>query len=272
MIFKANKYKLNFSKIYVMGILNITPDSFSDGGRYFDEDNAIERAIEIQEEGADIIDIGAQSTRPGFVKISEKEELKRLIPVLKKIVKVIQIPVSVDTFYPEVAKEAISCDVDIINDVTGFTNPEMIEAVSGSSCGMIVMHNSEKWNGIKSCNKDIKEFFLKQITKIEYCGIGHNRICLDPGIGFGKSFDENLQIISNIDRFRVKNYPVLVGVSKKRFIGQILNDKNENRIIGSVAVNSVLINQNVNILRVHNVKETVQFLKIFNTIKKFEEK
>ena len=259
-IFKANKniFKLG-TKTYVMGILNITPDSFSDGGIWNSPELAVKRAIEIQSQGADIIDIGAQSTRPGHIKISEDEELKRLITILPKIRKFIDIPISIDTFYPSVANKALDIGVDIINDVTGFENKNMFEVVSHSDCGCIIMHDKE--------NLDIKNFFNKKLNQALQYGISPNRICFDPGIGFGKNYNQNLFILNNISEFKIKNNALLIGASRKRVIGESCgNPPFDKRTPGTIAAHTIAILRGADIIRVHDVSEAVQAVNVTDKI------
>lgn len=258
--FKCGKYNLDLSqKKHIMGILNVTPDSFSDGGRWFNPDLAIKRALEIQSQGADILDIGAQSTRPDYIKISSLEEWSRLQEVLKGLKDKIKIPISIDTFYPEVAEKALDCGVDIVNDVTGFKNKEMFKIVANRECGLIIMHDGKL--------SDMVKFFEKQIDKAIGFSIDLNRICLDPGIGFGKTYEENLFILGNTDNFRVKNRAMLVGASKKRVIGRACGDLPiEQRTPGTIVAHSVAMLSGADIIRAHDVLETVQSARIIEEI------
>lgn len=238
-------------KTYIMGILNITPDSFSDGGKYVSPENALRRAIEIESQGADILDIGAQSTRPGYEKISASEEWNRLSPVLADICSRVTIPVSIDTFYPEVAEKALKCGVDIINDVSGFAYEEMYEIASRYCCGAIIMHNGSDVDEINS-------FFHEKLNHAADFGIDAEKICFDPGIGFNKSREQDEYIIRNLKKLKVNDNAILVGVSKKRIIRYLSNsDKMEDRTSGTIAVNSYAQLNGANILRVHDVKEAV---------------
>lgn len=244
-----------------MGVLNITPDSFSDGGNYNKTDLAIKRAFEIQNQGADILDIGAQSTRPGFVKVSADEELNRLIPVLEGIKGKLKIPISIDTFYPEVVTNALKFGADIINDVTGFKNDCMFKVASDSNCGIIIMHNLE---GIDS----IVPFFRTQKGKAIGFGIDSKRICFDPGIGFGKTYQENLFILGDTCKFKIDDNALLIGASRKRVIGESCgNPPFKDRVAGTVAAHSIALFCGANIIRVHDVVQGVQAAKVVNKIK-----
>ena len=258
--FSAGKYKLDLSKkTYVMGILNLTPDSFSDGGKWNDSENSVKRAVEIQEQGADILDIGAQSTRPGFVEISAQEEWNRLKFTLENIKNKIKIPISIDTFYPEVAEKALALGADIINDITGFKNPEMFEVTAKSDCGIIIMHNISDAN--------IKSFFKKQLLKAESFDINRSRICFDPGIGFNKNQVQDAYIIKNIQNIKIPDVALLVGLSRKRVIGvNCGNPPPEKRLAGTIAANTLAIHGGANIIRVHDVKEAVQAAQVTDAI------
>lgn len=259
-IFKAGEYELPLGeKTYIMGILNVTPDSFSDGGKWFSPEKAIEHALEMQMDGADIIDIGAQSTRPGYKRISSDEELERLRPILKALRGRINVPISVDTFYPEVAKEALEYGVNIINDVNGFKDEKMIDLVSKSHCGCIIMHD-----GSKSL---MKKFFSEQLGKFLRRNISKNRICFDPGIGFGKTYEENLDIINSLNEYLVDGVAMLVGASRKRVIGiSCGNPPFEKRMPGTIAAHTISIVNGADIIRVHDVKQAVQAGKVADAI------
>ena len=261
-IFEAGKFTLNLSKkTYVMGILNVTPDSFSDGNKWFNIESAVGHALQMKNDGADIIDIGAQSTRPGHTKITPQEELMRLMPVLKVLKGRINVPISVDTFYPEVAKEALNEGIDIINDVNGFKNEEMMKVAAKSNCGCIVMHDGT--------NAQMKNFFDLQLNKMIENDISQSRICFDPGMGFGKTYEENLYVIKNLKKYVIKNVPMLVGASRKRVIGAPCgNPPFIERVPGTIAAHTIAILNGANIIRVHDVKEAVQAAKVADAILK----
>ncbi len=245
-----------------MGILNVTPDSFSDGGKWLNTKRAIDRVLEIEKEGADIIDIGAQSTRPGYTKISPDDELERLMPVLEGIKGKLNIPVSVDTFYPKVADEAIIMGADIINDVYGFEDEDMFEVCKDSTCGMIITY------GFKAPKK-MKKFFSVKLSKATDLGIDSQRICFDPGIGFSKSYEEDVDIIKNVGKYKISRNAFLVGVSRKRVIGYSCgNVPASDRMAGSISAGVIASMGGADILRVHDVKETVQALKVSDKILK----
>ena len=195
-VFSAGKYRLPLGKkAYVMGILNVTPDSFSDGGCFFSTEQAVQHALAMRDDGADIIDIGAQSTRPGSTRIAPEQELERLLPVLKQLRNQLNIPISVDTFYPQVAAAALEHGASIINDVTGFDDSAMVDVAAKSDCGCIVMHHTGTDFDIIS---DVRAYFFKQLDILHSAGINSERICFDPGIGFGKT---HVGIIATGDQF-----------------------------------------------------------------------
>lgn len=262
--FNAGKFVLDLDKkTYVMGILNVTPDSFSDGGKWNTVETAVAHALQMQGDGADIIDVGAQSTRPGCVRISPEEELARLMPVLQALKGQIRVPISVDTFYPAVAKEALAAGADIINDVTGFKDAEMIDAASSSDCGCMVMHDGPL--------NQMKAFFEEQIAKLSKKGVQKCKICVDPGIGFGKSYEENLCAIKNFKNYVAGGVAVLVGASRKRVIGTPCGDPPfEERMPGTIAAHTIAILNSADIIRAHDVKEAVQAAKVADAILRAE--
>lgn len=260
--FKTGKFELNLEKkTYVMGILNVTPDSFSDGNKWFEIEAAVTHALQMQKDGADIIDIGAQSTRPGCEKVTPEVELSRLIPVLKALKCKINVPISVDTFYPQVAEKALNEGADIINDVNGFKDEHMIKIANQSDCGCIVMHGES--------NVRMRSFFEAQLKKLTENGVSRNRICFDPGIGFGKTCKENFEAIKNLNKYAISGCIMLVGASRKSFIGAVCeNPPFEQRISGTIAAHTIAILNGANIIRVHDVKEAVQAVKVADAILK----
>lgn len=259
-----------------MGILNITPDSFSDGGIYYkNPDKAIKRAIEIQESGADIIDIGAQSTRPGFTQISPEQEFERLFPVLKKINNYINIPISIDTFYPEVAQYSINLGASIINNININLNytSKILDIINKNqkNTGIIITCNKIK---NKTC-ENIKKFFENSILMCKNHNISHENICLDPGIGFTDSRDQDRNIIQNLNKIKIKNIPILIGISRKRVVAEFVNNyynknilKNNNyyQVLSNISVNIISMLNGADIIRVHDVQESVFVNNLINFI------
>lgn len=250
--FAAGNYNLELGKkTYIMGILNVTPDSFSDGGKYNDIDSALKRAIEIQEQGADIIDIGAQSTRPGFKQISAAEELKRILPVLEAVRKKINIPISIDTFYPEVAKAVLDLGADIINDVFGFEFDAMLSLAEKSNCGLIILYP-------RASVSEIKPFFEYKLSMAMKHSINQNRLCFDPGIGFEKNYEDDIQAIKRIREYRINDCAILVGASRKRLVNHFCNDNSiQKRLPGTIAAHTIAILNGADIIRVHDVEAAV---------------
>ena len=269
-MFSAGKYQLPLGeKAYVMGILNVTPDSFSDGGHYIIPEKAVQHALEMQNQGADIIDIGAQSTRPGGISISVEEELNRLLPVLELLQNKLAIPISVDTFYPEVAEAALKSGVSILNDVTGFDDPEMVAVAAKSDCGCIVMHHTGV-DGSENIISKMNQYFMNKIEKLVHYGIKQDRICLDPGIGFGKTHEQNLQILANVGKLHVDGCALLIAASRKRVIGgECGNPPFEQRLAGTVAVHSIAIADGADMIRAHDVAEAVQSAKVASAIRRY---
>lgn len=267
-VFTAGKHRFPLGEhAYVMGILNVTPDSFSDGGKFFEPETAARHALEMQEQGADIIDIGAQSTRPGHTRISPQEEWARLSPVLKLLSGKLSAAVSIDTFYPEVASAALENGADILNDVTGFGDPGMIAAAARSGCGCVVMHHTGAKGDILS---GIKEWFLHKIEEMRLAGVAPERVCLDPGVGFGKTHEQNLQILANADRLRAGNCALLIAASRKRVIGgECGNPPFEQRMAGTVAAHSIAIADGADIVRAHDVPEAVQSALIASAVRRY---
>jgi dihydropteroate synthase len=270
-------FLLDFSKkTYIMGILNVTPDSFSDGGLYFDKSIAIKRAIQMVEDGADIIDIGGESTRPGSEPIPVEEELRRVIPVIKKLAKEIGIPISIDTYKSEVAKRALDAGASIINDISGLRfDPEMVRVVSEYKVPVVIMH-------IKGTPKDMQvnpvyealipeiiDYLRASIRLAMNSGIPEDKIIIDPGIGFGKTFDHNLKIINKLREFTFLEKPILIGPSRKAFIGKILGDVPvEDRLEGTAAAVAISIMNGANIIRAHDVKEMIRVVKVVDAIRR----
>ncbi len=250
------------NKVYVMGILNITPDSFYDGNLYFDHEKAFKRAELMWKEGADIIDIGGESTRPGSVRISEDEELRRVIPVLKRVKSELDVIVSVDTYKSKVAEEAISHGADLINDISGLIADErMGDVVSKYQIPLVIMHirgNPAIMQINPSYNDVVIDVIRSLRTKIsfaKYKGIKEENIIIDPGIGFGKTLENNLDLIIRLKEIKCIGRPILIGLSRKSFIGKILDLPPEERLEGTIAANALAIINSANIIRVHDVKE-----------------
>ena len=241
----------------VMGILNVTPDSFSDGGKYNNIDAALAQAKKLIAEGADIIDVGGESTRPGHTQISSEEEIKRVVPVIEKLSRELDIIISIDTYKYDVAEEAIKAGAHIINDIWGlqYDNGEMAELVKKYDVPIIVMHNQNDEIYKKDIMLTLREFFEKTYKISDKYEIDRNKIILDPGLGFGKNVEQNIEVLSRLNELKDMG-PILLGASKKRFIGKLLNDLPfDERVEGTVATTVIGIERGVDIVRVHNVLE-----------------
>ncbi len=247
---------------YVMGILNVTPDSFSDGGRYLDPEKALDQALKMQEEGADLIDVGGESTRPGSDPVSVKEELARILPVLKKIVPRLKVPVSIDTRKGVVAEQAIGEGVSLVNDVSALTDPLMIPLLASKKIPVILMHmrgtpkTMQDTISYQDVVAEIHQFFKKKLEEAIHGGVQKSNILLDPGIGFGKRFEDNLLILQHLENFQDLGCPLAIGVSRKSFLKKLLGDHPQDLLIGSVNTALHAAKQGVSLLRVHDVRET----------------
>lgn len=248
----------------IMGIVNVTPDSFSDGGEHFGGTTAYNHALKLIDDGADIIDLGAQSTRPGYTEIPPEEEIFRLSSILPKLRKKTGVPISVDTYFPQVAEWAIKNGADIINDVSGKPNTDMAQIVKDSGAGWIIMHN-----GAGSC-KEVNAFFKKVAKSCDSFGIDRAQICFDMGIGFGKTYEQNLELIANISAYRLPDYPLLIGVSRKRVIGTASDSESPSeRIYGNIAADTAAVLGGVDIIRIHDVKNEIKGILTAKELKKW---
>jgi len=246
----------------LMGILNITPDSFSDGGKFSSLNKAVLRGIQMAEEGADIVDIGGESTRPGSKPIQAEEEIKRVVPVIKALRKKIKIPISVDTYKSEVAAAALDEGADIINDISALRMDEKTGILAAKrKVKIILMHmqgtpaDMQKNPKYKNVIAEIVLFFKQRLKKAKELGIAENKIIIDPGIGFGKTLEHNLEIIKRLEEFKILGRPVMIGPSRKSFIGKILGLGVSERLEGTAAVAAISIFNGADIIRVHDVKE-----------------
>jgi len=263
--FIAREKVLPLNRTYVMGILNVTPDSFSDGGRYFDPERALSHALEMERQGADIIDIGGQSTRPGYEAISPEEEWRRIRQVVDTVVDGVSIAVSVDTFYPWVAEKALSAGAHIINDVSGFGD-EMFRAVANSGCGCVVMHPIGAQRG--DILAEVRSFFTERLAAAQRFGVGPERLCFDPGIGFGKSYEDNLRLIAHVEQTRIPGVAYLMAASRKRVTGAPCgNPPFEERLPATLAVHTAAVLGGADMVRVHDVKEAVQAARMADALK-----
>lgn len=259
----------------IMGVLNVTPDSFSDGGKYFSFNAALSRAEELIKEGADIIDIGGESSRPGALPITAEEELQRVLPVIKAVKEKYDAVISIDTYKIEVAKQAINAGAEIVNDITGLRHsPEMRELIARTGVGIVIMHmqgtpqNMQQSPAYSDVVEEIGEFLEIQIQEARIAGIKEEQIVIDPGIGFGKTLQHNLEILASLQQIKGRcQRPLLIGVSRKSFIGKLLGDiPPEERIYGSIGAAIAAVRNGADIVRVHDVRATREALNLYQEI------
>jgi dihydropteroate synthase len=252
----------------LMGVLNVTPDSFSDGGRHFDPGSAVARAEAMVAEGAAIVDIGGESTRPGHAPVSAEEELWRVKPVLEALVADFDAAISIDTGKAQVAREAARLGASVINDVWGLQrDPGMADAVAETASAVVIMHNRERADGRIEILDDVERFFERSLNLAAGAGVPFGRILLDPGIGFGKTPEQNHSCIWNLDRFRRFGAPILVGLSRKSFIGRITGAEVDNRLPGTLAADTIALMRGASVLRVHDVAENRAALDVFAALR-----
>ncbi|MGL1959226.1 MAG: dihydropteroate synthase [Colwellia sp.] len=255
-----------------MGILNVTPDSFSDGGKFVTIDDALIQVEKMLNDGADIIDIGGESTRPGAKEVNEQDELSRVIPLLKAIKSRFDVDVSIDTSKAIVMAEAIENGANMINDVRALQNKNCLDVVAQSNISLCLMHmqgmprTMQEQPIYQNIINDIKQFFNDRIIACEKVGIAKNRLIVDPGFGFGKTLAHNYHLLGNFNQFSTLGLPLLAGISRKSMIGNLLNRKVEHRLAGSLAAAIIAAQQGANIIRVHDVQETVDALKILQAV------
>ena len=274
---QTSRRRIAFDRTLVMGILNVTPDSFSDGGHFTEIDTAVARAEEMISEGADIIDIGGESTRPGSDRVTVDEETDRVVPVIQAIAKRFEIPVSVDTTKSEVAKAAVDAGAEIINDISGLRFDDRIANVANDyNTGLVLMHSRGEFESMHSqppvddIMAEVAADFLRSIGLALGHGVKSENIVLDIGIGFGKTFEQNLELIAKLDKLVVEfdKFPLLVGTSRKSFIGKVLDGAQPGeRLSGSLASVAIAVWNGANIVRVHDVKETVETVMMVTQLK-----
>lgn len=262
----ANKTFDLYNHTYVMGILNVTPDSFSDGGQYIDKDAALKRAFQMVEEGADIIDIGGESTRPGYTPVSAELQIERVIPVIKEIKKNIDIPVSIDTYDAKVARAALDAGCDIVNDIWGLRkDPEMAKVIAEYDAFCVLMHNREQPD-YKNFMTDVLTDCAKILGTAANAGIKEEKIIIDPGVGFGKTLEQNLCVIKYLEDFKGLDVPVLLGTSRKSVIGLTLDLPVDERLEGTLVTTVMACMKGINFVRVHDIKENVRAIKMTEAI------
>jgi dihydropteroate synthase len=251
----------------VMGVVNVTPDSFSDGGIYASPQAAIAAGLRMVDEGADIVDVGGESTRPGYVPVDAEEELRRAIPVVAGLARATRTPISIDTYKARVAEAALAEGARMVNDVWGLRDPAMAGVVAQHQAALIVMHNRTAADPGIDIFEDLRAYFERSLARARQAGIRQDRIVLDPGIGFGKTLEQNLQILARLDELRAFGFPLLIGTSRKSFIGRLFPSEPRERLPGTIASNALAVHAGVDIIRVHDVAAHVQALRVTEAIR-----
>jgi len=280
---KASPYFLEFrnrrldlsSRTHLMGVLNVTPDSFSDGGKFFKLEQAIKQGLKLADEGADIIDIGGESTRPGSEPVPLEEELGRVIPVIEELAKRTKVPISIDTYKSRVAKAALDSGASMVNDISSLRfDAQMKKLLAEYKVPLVLMHiqgtpkNMQDNPHYQDVVEEIKTYLKESIRMAKEAGIDEGKLIVDPGIGFGKTLEDNLKILKDLKEFLPLGRPLLIGVSRKSFIGKILDLTVEERLEGSLAALVVSVMNGANILRVHDVKESKRIARLVDAILK----
>jgi dihydropteroate synthase len=277
MFWKTSRRKLSFEKTLVMAILNVTPDSFSDGGEFFSIDDALREAEKIIAEGADVLDIGGESTRPMSKRVSIEEETRRVVPVIEAIAKRFDVPISVDTSKAAVAKRAVEAGAEIINDVSGLLFDEQIAAVAAqANAGLVLMHlrgdfeTMHKQPLVENVLREVSKSFRRSVERAESYRVKRENIALDIGIGFSKTFEQNLELIAKLNLLRAEffEFPLVIGASRKSFLGKILNGApTGERLPGSLAATAIAVWNGASVVRVHDIRATVETLRVVDKIK-----
>jgi dihydropteroate synthase len=281
MLFSCGRFQLDLSTPRVMGIVNVTPDSFSDGGKFNTTDKAVAHAMQLVAQGADILDIGGESTRPGATPVPLDEELKRVIPVIKALIET-GIPLSIDTYKPEVMRAAIDAGVDMVNDVCALQEPNALEIVAASNVGVCLMHMQGRPQTMQADPQyqdvvaEVTSFLAARLKAAEQAGVARERIVIDPGFGFGKRTAHNLTLLNHLSSLQSLGLPLLIGLSRKSVLGQVLalaardstagDSALNERVHASIAASVVSVMKGANIVRVHDVKPTVDALKVVSAV------
>lgn len=271
---KWHNYSLKLGhKTNIMGVLNVTPDSFADGGLFLQPDKAIEHGLALARDGADIIDVGGESTRPYSEEVSAQEEGDRVLPVIEGLKRELDIPISIDTFKAETARQALKAGASIINDISALNfDPDMASVAAEAGVPVVLMHikgtpaHMQENPTYEDLIPEVISFLEDAIDRAVKCGINKDLIIVDPGIGFGKTFDHNLELIRELGRFRSLKKPIILGSSRKAFIGHLLNKEPQKRDTGTMATISAGVLNGTHIVRVHNVKKTVDTVKMIDAI------
>ena len=271
----AGQFEWGFPRpTLVMGVVNVTPDSFSDGGRYFSTESAVAHARELAAEGADILDIGGESTRPGAAPVAEAEELRRVLPVIQSLAGSLPLPLSVDTHKPAVARAALQAGAVIVNDVAANrADPAMWEWVAAAGAGYVCMHMQGTPQTMQTdprydeVVREVDDFFAERLARLAAAGVTAEHVALDVGIGFGKSVEHNLRLLARLESFRRHRRPLLLGVSRKSFVGKVLDADVEHRLAGSLACAAWALQRGAQIIRTHDVAATRQTARMLEAVK-----
>ena len=268
MIFNCGRFKIDLSTVKVMGVVNVTPDSFSDGGQFTQTNQAIAHALQLANDGAAILDIGGESTRPNATPVSLQQELDRVIPVIEGLVNVINIPISIDTYKPAVMQAAINAGASMINDIRGLQEAGALEVAANNQVGLCLMHMqgtpqtmqiNPQYNHVVN---DVMQFLQTRLQACLAAGIAIERILLDPGFGFGKTRAHNIDLLQNLKQLTTLGQPLLVGLSRKSILGQMTGNDVDARLYASIAASVIAAINSAKIIRVHDVKATVEALKV----------
>jgi dihydropteroate synthase len=273
-IWRVGPHALDYGeRTLVMGILNVTPDSFFDGGRFLDYEAAVEQGIRMARDGADIVDVGGESTRPGSEPVPVEEETRRVAPLIKRLAAEVEVPISIDTRKREVAAAAIEAGATIVNDVTAGRDPEMFAVVRDAAAGMVLMHMQGEPKTMQHHPRygdvvhEVREFLRARVEAATTAGIVRDRLCIDPGLGFGKTYEHNLLLMREIEAFLEVGCPVLVGPSRKSFIGIAVGDAPaDRRLEGTAGAVAYLVARGANAVRVHDVAEMVEVVRVVDAI------
>lgn len=273
MIFNCREYSLDFNQPRIMGIVNVTPDSFSDGGHFSQTASAVAHSLSLVGQGADVLDIGGESTRPNAIPVSLDEELSRVIPVIEALVRQVNVPISIDTYKPAVMQAAITAGASIVNDVRALQEPGALEAVAASQVGVCLMHMqgtpqtmqiNPSYHNVVS---EVCDFLAKRMQACLDAGIVASRIMLDPGFGFGKTREHNISLIQQLESLTSLGQPLLIGLSRKSVLGQVTGHDVDARLYASIAAAVISVMKGASIVRVHDVKATVEALRVVNAIR-----
>lgn len=271
---RCGSFTLSLDRPLVMGVLNVTPDSFSDGGTYDDPVSAFEGGLRLAAQGADIVDVGGESTRPGSVELDSAHELARVRSVVERLASDLTLPVSIDTRHAQVARACVQVGASIVNDVSGFRDPEMVAVAAACDAGVVIMHMLGEPGSMQDephyddVVTQVREYLLDRALTLERAGVARERIAIDPGIGFGKTLEHNIALLRALPELAAFGYPVLVGVSRKRFIGALTGtERPDDRLGGSLASAVWAVEHGAAIARVHDVAQTVQALKVIDALR-----